>query len=199
MVSAISTNRKHWTPEETEYLINNYSGPESAPMIALRLGIPLAAVGRKARALGYSRTENRRAGWTEEELSLLEAWAETKPLPKLTASWNRKAAKNGWPKRSPNAIGKIVRKLGYTTKPIVGCYSARAVAAALGVSGWAVQTWIKCDGLKAQKQGLGEHSNWVIRDKDLVQFALSQPAKITARITPDGADWLLQVIADSRK
>lgn len=81
----------------------------------------------------------------------------------------------------------------------MGCYSARAVAAALGVSDWAVQGWIKSGGLKAQKQGEGEHSNWVIRDKDLAQFALSQPSRVTMRITPDGADWLLQVIADSWK
>lgn len=192
-------NRKHWSPEDTEYLIGNYIGPESAPAIALRLGISLAAVGRKARALGFSRTENRRAGWSQEELSLLEAWAETKSLPELTKAWNREAARNGWSKRSPNAIGKVLRKLGYSAKPIVGCYSARAVAAALGVSDWAVQGWIKSGGLLAQKQGEGLHSNWVIRDKDLARFALSQPAKVTARITSEGADWLLQVIADSRK
>lgn len=191
--------RKHWTPEETEYLINNYNGPQSAPAIALRLGISLAAVGRKARSLGFSRSENRRAGWSQEELSLLEAWAETKPLPELAKAWNRKADKNGWPKRSPNAIGKALRKLGYTTKPVVGCYSAPAVAAALNVSHWAVQSWIKSGGLKAQKQGEGEHSNWVIRDKDLARFALSQPAKVTRHITSDGTDWLLQIIADSWK
>ena len=81
----------------------------------------------------------------------------------------------------------------------MGCYSARAVAAALGVSEWAVLVWIKSGGLLAQKQGEGEHSNWVIRDKDLAQFALSQPSKVIVRITPDGADWLLQVIADSCK
>lgn len=192
-------NRQYWTQQQTEYLVNNYTGPESAPEIALCLGIPPAAVGRKARALGYSRTENHRAAWTEEELSLLEAWAETKPLSELTKAWNRLALKNGWPVRSPNALGKNIRKLGYTTKPIVGCYSTRAIAAALGVSDWAVQTWIKRDGLKARKQGEGEHSNWVIQDKDLAQFALSQPARVTVRITSEGADWLLQVIADSRK
>ena len=141
--------RQYWTQQQTEYLIKNYSGPESASAIALCLGIPPAAVGRKARSLGYSKTENRRAGWTEEELSLLEAWAETKPLPELTQAWNRKAAKSGWPPRSPNAMGKVIRKLGYTTKPIVGCYSRPAVAAALNISNWAVQTWIKRDGLKA--------------------------------------------------
>lgn len=185
-------NRKRWTPEETEYLVNNYNGPESAPAIALCLGTTLAAVGRKARALGFSRAENRRACWTDDELSLLEAWAETK-------AWNKKATRSGWSKRSPNAIAKALRKLGYSAKPIVGCYSARAVAAALGVSDWAVQGWIRSGGLLAQKQGEGEHSNWVIRDKDLAQFALSQPSRVTMRITPDGADWLLQVIADSCK
>ena len=60
-------------------------------------------------------------------------------------------------------------------------------------------TWIKQDGLKVQNQDVGEHSNWVIRDKDLAHFALSQPPKVTAHIIPEGADWLLQVIADSRK
>lgn len=192
-------NCKRWTAEETEYLVKNYSGPESANAIALHLGTTPAVVGRKARSLGFSRSENRRAGWTESELSLLEAWAETKPLPELAKAWNRLALKNAWPVRSPNALGKIIRKLGYSTKPVVGCYSTRAVAAALGVSDWAVQTWIKRDGLRAQKQGSGEHSNWVIRDKDLAQFALSQPTRVTARITPEGADWLLQVISDSRR
>lgn len=86
-------NRQYWTQQQTEYLVKNYSGPESAPAIALRLNISPAAVGRKARVLGFSRLENRRLAWTQEELDLLEAWAETKPLPELTRVWNRKASK----------------------------------------------------------------------------------------------------------
>lgn len=59
----MESQTRYWTPEQTEYLIKNYSGSQSAPVIALRLGVPPAAAGRKARALGFSRTENRRAGW----------------------------------------------------------------------------------------------------------------------------------------
>jgi hypothetical protein len=48
------------TQEETHYLIENYTDPESAKAIAVHLGITKEQVGRKARGLGFSKTENSR-------------------------------------------------------------------------------------------------------------------------------------------
>lgn len=190
---------KQWTREETEYLIKNYAGPRSVAEISLHLGIAPAIVGRKARKLGFSQSEFRRFRWSQEELSLLEAWAETKPMLELCEAWNRKAIKSGWPRRSPEALTKAIERLGYSAKPIVGCYSVPAVAAALTVAETTVLSWSKNYGLKAQRQGEGERSSWIIRQKSLAEFALCQPSKVGMRITSEGTDWLLQVIADSRK
>lgn len=88
------------TPNERHYLIEHYvDDPQVINKIAFQLKLEPKKVLEHARYLKL-RIPNSHNSWTEAELSLLDDWAETKPLNQLVASWNRLAQKQGRPVRS---------------------------------------------------------------------------------------------------
>lgn len=189
---------KMWTAEEVDYLLENYNSSVSITELARHFGCSRNALQSKANRLGFSR-KNPRVPWSEAELDLLEAWAETRPLNDLISAWQRKAKKRGWAKRSPEAIKKQLFRLGASLDPQIGWYKASTIKAGLETSQYAVQTWLNSGKLKAQKKGGGIHADYLVKEKDLINFALKYPAEISERITPDGMCWLLQVIKQSKQ
>lgn len=186
---------KIWTPEECEYLIANYHSYKDCEALAKDLGVPPKIVQDKANDLGFSR-KNPNTPWTEEEEALLEAWAEIKLFPQLVQDWQRKAKKQGWAKRSPIALGKKLRALGYSQVPSAGYYSAAAVAAGLGVSPHQVKKWLRSGKLKSQQSTA--NAIHYIHEKNLADFALRYPAEVAERLSNEGMAWLLLIIRDAR-
>lgn len=188
---------KIWTQEECSYLLLHYTESQDLRSLAQKFNTTPNAVRSKANRLGFSR-KNKRIPWSDAELDLLEAWAETKPFADLVQAWQRKARKLGWAKRSPEAIKKQLHKMGATSEPQVGWYKASALRAGLEASQWTIQSWLSSGKLKAQKKGDGIHADYLISEKALADFALKYPAEVSERITPDGMCWLLQVINAAR-
>lgn len=186
---------KRWTVEETQYLIDNYE-TKTLATIAIHLGRSKTQCSDRARYLGYKKRN--RSEWSQEELKLLEIWAETRDFPALVCDWNRRASRNGWPVRSPNALAKTLSKMGLTRLPEVGCFRVPAVAAGLEISEGTVKAWIRNGKLKAKKQAAGDHSPYIVYGKELAEFALKYPREVADLLSKSGMCWLLQVIGDAK-
>lgn len=111
------------TPDERQYLIEHYADdPQVINKIAFQLKLEPKKVLDQARYLKL-RVPNSHHSWSEAELSLLDDWAETKPLNQLVASWNRLALKQGRPQRSFRSLEKKLLERGHSLKPYVNLSS----------------------------------------------------------------------------
>lgn len=190
---------KKWQPHEVKFVAENYKSVADAFWVAERLGATPAAVKYKARQLGIN--ARNRDIWSREEMELLESWAETRPFLDLLRRWNTRAKSKGWPRRNAGSLSHALKKIGASQKALIGWYKCPAIAEGLEISQRVVIGWCKSGKLKAQRLNGDENSmsDFIIREKDFVNFVLKYPGTATERITPNGACWLLQVIAQAKE
>ncbi len=180
------------TPNERHYLIENYTDePQTINAIALQLKLEPKKVLQHARYLKLRPSSSRHA-WTEAELSLLDEWAETKPLNQLVASWNRLALKQGRPQRSFRSLEKKLLERGHSLKPFADYFSVPAVARLLNRSESWIKGLIENNKLRAAK----ENGYWLVKPKWLRDFVFQHPYDAVARINNEQFGDLLLAIAD---
>ena len=180
------------TPGERHYLIEHYADDQQTiNVIALQLKLEPKKVLQHARYLKL-RTPNARHAWTEAELSLLDDWAETKPLNQLVASWNRLAQKQGRPVRSFRSLEKKLLERGHSLKPFADYFSVPAVARLLNRS----ESWIKGLIENHKLRAVKENGYWLIKPKSLRDFVFQHPYDATARINNEQFGDLLLALAD---
>ncbi len=180
------------TPDERHYLIEHYANnPQAISKIALQLKLEPKKVLQHARYLKLRQSSSRHA-WTEMELSLLDDWAETKPLNQLVASWNRLALKQGRPQRSDRSLEKKLLERGHSLKPFADYFSVPAVARLLNRS----ESWIKGLIENRKLRAVKENGYWLIKPKSLREFVFQHPYDAIARINNEQFGDLLLAIAD---
>lgn len=178
------------TPDERQYLIQHYcDDPQVINAIALHLQLEPPKVLEHARYLKL-RVPNSYNSWTEPELSLLDEWAETKPLNQLVASWNRLALKQGRPVRSLRSLEKKLLERGHSLKPFADYFSVHTVARLLNRS----QSWIKGLIENHKLRAVKENGYWLIKPKWLRDFVFQHPYDAVVRIDNEQfADLLLAI------
>lgn len=180
------------TPDERHYLIEHYADdPQVINKIAIQLQLEPPKVLEHARYLKL-RVPNSRNSWTEAELSLLDDWAETKPLNQLVASWNRLAQKQGRPVRSLRSLEKKLLERGHSLKPFAHYFSVPAVARLLNRS----ESWIKGLIENNKLRAVKENGYWLVKPKWLRDFVFQHPYDAAARINSEQFGDLLLAIAE---
>lgn len=180
------------TPDERHYLIEHYADdPLVINKIALQLKLEPKKVLDQARYLKL-RVPNSRHSWTEDELELLDEWAETKPLMQLVTNWNWLAQKQGRPPRSFRSLEKKLLELGHSLKPSINYFSVPAVARLLNRS----ESWIKGLIENHKLRAIKENGYWLVKLKWLRDLVFWHPYDATAKINNEQfADLLLAMPA----
>lgn len=177
------------TLNEEQYLRENY---DDDPQIIAQIAAQFQA--EPQQIIKYAKYRKLRTSsrccWSEQELELLDDWAETMPFKLLVASWNRLAQKEGRPRRSLFAIKKKLFERGHSRKADGGYLTLPAVARLLNRSDSWVHSLIKTQKLRAIK----DSTYWVIKPKWLRKFVFSHPYDATQRLdTEQFADLLLTI------
>jgi len=180
------------TLHEEQYLRENYDDePKAIAQIAAHLQV------HPQQVLKYAKYRKLRASsrcsWGEEELQLLDGFAETMPLRMLVSTWNRLAQKEGRPRRSFYSIKKKLFERGHSRKADGSYLTVPAVANLLNRSPSWIQTLIKTKKLRAIK----DSTYWVIKPKWLRKFVFSHPYEATERLDKEQFADLLLTIGDT--
>jgi hypothetical protein len=124
--------------------------------------------------------------WPQEAELWLEKKAGTMPLPNLTAAYNRVATKQGWTKRSQNAIKIKLNRLNLSRKCTEDNITRNELARVLRVSSDKVRVWTS-NGLPYRKIARNQTA---IKISDVRAFLLSNPSRAFG-VSFDGLAWLI--------
>lgn len=105
----------------------------------------------------------------------MEGLAGNIPFPLIPATYNQWATREGYPRRSANAIHQRARRQRLTTRVFGDWLTTGVIAETLGVDASMPRRWIRSDGLPARQLHHGAWRPWYVRRSDLVALARRRP------------------------
>lgn len=182
----IGFSRMHdWTPEQEALLRMHWpdvqrrvSGHLTVAALAKKIGVTPKVLRTHARDAGImSCGRTRPDPWTEAEIEII-----SKSTHLATRSVVSHLAKAGF-SRSETAVGVMRSRLNIRVTDADGWYSGHQLARLMGVTSAQVSRWIKQGLLHgkprgASKDGDGPGDRWVIRPRDVYDFACRYPSYV---------------------
>jgi hypothetical protein len=97
------------------------------------------------------------------------------PFPLIPAAYNQWAIRQGYQKRTANAIHQRARRQRLTTRVFGDWLTTGVIAKTLGVASSMPRRWICSEGLPATQLHHGAWRPWYVRRSDLVALARRRP------------------------
>lgn len=125
--------------------------------------------------------------WSPEELEKIELLAGSHPIAEVRKRYNAWAQRNGYSRRSVQAIYKAAHAVAGTARPTVDGWSLSELAAALGITADRLYDWRKKGYIPRRKSG----GRTVVYRSDLLAIARERP-HLLGGIDVDSLHWLLE-------
>jgi hypothetical protein len=113
--------------------------------------------------------------WGPAETDRLDYLAGNVPFPLIPAAYNQWAIRQGYQKRTANAIHQRARRQRLTTRVFGDWLTTGVIAKTLGVASSMPRRWICSEGLPATQLHHGAWRPWYVRRSDLVALARRRP------------------------
>lgn len=184
---------RDWTNHEVEKLLCLRADGVGFDEISEILGRSCNSVRGKWHFIKNQKGEKKAKSWSEEKTELLIELAETLPRTQLIITYNERAVKKGFSRRTLPSISKRLFVLGQSMKPACGWYNMTNTAIGLGFSRQKISNWMKA-GLKVDNEG----THVYIRVDNLVKFILDHPTSLDG-IPDEGLQWFIAILKEEKE